>query len=178
VTFNEGVHHIDLWRFLLQQEIEEIFAFHAPSATYEDETSVLSARLSAGTLATAVNTFRTSPSSEIEIFGSEGRLSICLYRFDGLRLYACSEYPGSLTARIKGLSRTMIDLAAACPAMVRGGDFGDTFYQAWSHFIDSISSGEPPECSFADGRQAVLASLAAIQSFETGQPVAVAQDNL
>lgn len=177
VTFNESVHHIDLWRYLLKQEIEEVFAFHAPSATYEDETSVINARLSGGTLATAINTFQTSPSNEIEIFGSNGRLVICLYRFDGIRFYSCSEYPGSLSTRIKGIPQTMKLLAGAFPAMKRGGGFGETFYHAWNHFIDSILSDKPSDCSFDDGRQAVLTSLAAIQSFRTNQLVAVDGDN-
>jgi predicted dehydrogenase len=177
VTFNESVHHIDLWRHLLNQDIEEVFAFHAPSAIYEDETSIINARLSGGTLATAINTFQTSPSSEIEIFGSKGRLVICLYRFDGLRLYSCSEYPGSLSTRIKSIPRTMKQFAGAFPAVKRGGGFGETFFHAWNHFIDSIVSDKHPDCSFDDGRQAVLTSLAAIQSFRTNQVVAVAGDN-
>jgi predicted dehydrogenase len=177
VTFNESVHHIDLWRYLLRQEIEDIFAFHTPSATYEDETSVINARLSGGTLATAINTFQTSPTSELEIYGSRGRLALCLYRFDGLRFYSSSEYPGSFSTRMKAIPKAMTQLAGACPAMKRGGGFGETFYHAWSHFIDSIIADKHPDCSFDDGRQAVLASLAAIQSFQTNQLVAVAGDN-
>ena len=177
VTFNESVHHLDLWRHLLKQEIEEVFAFHAPSAKYEDETSIINARLSGGTLATAVNTFRTSPSSEIEIFGSRGRLVLSLYRFDGLRFYGHAEYPGSLSVRLREISRSLRQLSGIVPTARRGGGFGETFYHAWDHFLDAVRSGGEPQPSFADGRQAVLASLAAIESFRSNRPVAVDKEN-
>ncbi len=177
VTFNESIHHIDLWRYLLKQEIKEVFAFHTSSAAYEDETSIVGARLSAGTLATVTNTFQTSPTSEIEILGAKGRLLVRLYQFDGLRFYSHDEYPGSLPVRIRGILQAFRQGADSLPALTRGGGFGETFYHAWNHFIDCVLSDKQPECSLDDGRQGVLVTLAAIQSFRTKQLVAVNGDN-
>ena len=73
VSFNEAVHHFDLWRYLTQSEIEQVSSFSRPSRYYEDETHVTNACLSNGALATGIFTFTTSPSSEVEIFGDKGR---------------------------------------------------------------------------------------------------------
>ena len=157
----------------MNQEVEDVFSFHNSSNTYEDETSVISARLSGGALATMTNTFKTSPTSEIEIFGSTGRLVIHLYQFDGLRFYPHYIYPGSLSTRIKAKIQTLKQFADALPSVNRGGGFGETFYHCWRHFINSVLDDKQPECSFYDGRQAVLTALAAIKSFSCDQMVSV-----
>jgi predicted dehydrogenase len=67
--------------------------------------------------------------------------------------------------------------ADSFPALKKGGGFGETFYQAWNHFIDCVLTDKQPECSLDDGRKGVLATLAATQSFRTKQMVAVNGDN-
>ena len=176
VTFNEGVHHIDLWRYLLGQEIEKVFAIHNPSPVYEDAVSVLTARLSGGVLATAINAFTTGPASELEIFGSGGRLLINLYRFDGVRFYTCNEYPGQIAVRLREISGALMRVPAALATSARRGLFGETFHRAWQGFLDSITEGSMPSCTFEDGRRAVLATLAAVRSLQTGAAVVVRED--
>jgi predicted dehydrogenase len=176
VTFNEGVHHIDLWRYLLGQEISEVFAVNTPSPVYEDAVSVLTARLSGGVLATAINAFTTGPASELEIFGSRGRLLVNLYRFDGVRFFASNEYPGQIAVRLREISGALMRVPAALSSPVRRGLFGETFHRAWQGFLDSITEGTTPLCTFEDGRRAVLATLAAVRSLQTGDAVVVRED--
>ncbi len=176
VTFNEGVHHIDLWRYLLGQEVSEVFAIHNPSPVYEDAVSVLTARLSGGVLATAINAFTTGPASELEIFGNGGRLVVNLYRFDGVRFYASDEYPGQIAVRLREISGALRRVPIALSSSVRQGLFGETFHRAWQGFLDSITEGNTPLCTFEDGRRAVLATLAAVRSLQTGAVVIVNQD--
>jgi predicted dehydrogenase len=51
VIINDGVHHFDLWRFLLGAEAVEIYAESARSQHFEDDTCSISARFDSGVLA-------------------------------------------------------------------------------------------------------------------------------
>lgn len=177
VSFNESVHHFDLWRFLLGSDVEEVFAFHRASDHYEDESSVIAARLEGGILASCFNTFKTSPASELEIVGAEGRLCINLYCFDGLRFFPSTVYPGSMAHRAKGIFDSLAQGAAAVSSLRRGGAFAETFYLAWDHFVRCIGDDEQPRCTFDDGRRAVLTALAVVESFNSGKMTRVAADN-
>jgi len=171
VTFNEGVHHFDLWRHLGGGGIEEVFAYSNPSSRYEDETSNVTARMSDGVLATAVLSLRTGPNSEVEIFGDLGRLCLSLYRFDGMEFHPHSTYPGNLAGRVKKTLSSLASLPQAIPIMRRGGDFQATFSGLWEHFADCILRDQPSDCTLEDGRSGIEAALAAIESFRSGRPV-------
>ena len=173
VSFNEGVHHFDLWRYLLQAEVEQVFSFSRPSAHYEDETHVTSARLSSGVLATGVFTFQSSPNSEVEIYGESGRLYLSCYRFDGLEFFPNVTYPGDLADRLTKAVFALRELPQAVPIMRRGGDFAVTFQGLWRHFIDCILQDEAPECTLDDGTRALCIALAAMESASSGQPVRI-----
>jgi predicted dehydrogenase len=173
VSFNEAVHHFDLWRYLIKSEVEQVFSFTRSSSYYEDETHVTSACLSNGALATGVFTFKTSPTSEVDIYGENGRLHLSLYRFDGFEFFVPDIYPGNITDRLKKSMRVMLQLPQALPIMRRGGDFAATFYGLWQHFIHCINRDETSECTLEDGKHALQVSLATIESTFSGQPVQI-----
>ena len=52
VFFEMGVHHFDLWRYILSEEVEEISA-HSRSGAGEDESATITARLESGALVSA-----------------------------------------------------------------------------------------------------------------------------
>jgi predicted dehydrogenase len=176
VTFNEGVHHFDLWRLLTGREVETVYSVGQSSASYEDETSVTAARLEGGIVASALLTFKTGPTSEIEIYGEEGRLCLSLYRFDGMAFFPHSEYPGAMVPRLKRAAASLMDLPRAIPALRRGGEFAGTFDGVWRHFMDSILRGAPSECTLEDGGRAVRVALAAVESSVSGLPVSLRLD--
>lgn len=66
--FEIGTHHIDLWRFLTDSEVETVYA-DSRSQLFEDQTSVVTARMSNGVLVSAAFCHRTSDSHDIEVFG-------------------------------------------------------------------------------------------------------------
>ena len=173
VTFNEAVHHLDLWRHLTGAGIEQVFSYGQPSRHYEEETSVITARMSNGILATGVFTLRSGPNSEVEIFGELGRLYLSLYRFDGLEYYPHSIYGGNLPDRLRKAVRTLIQLPEAIPILRRGGDFQATFHGLWRHFVDCIQHDQPSGCTPEDGRNTVQVALAAMESARSGRPVEV-----
>jgi len=177
VAFNEGVHHFDLWRYLLGMDVEQVFALSAPSDHYEDETSAVVARLEGGAVATATLALRTAPNSEVEIFGDSGRLQVSLYRFDGLRFFPSSGYPGSVPDRLRHGAASITALAGSLPVLRRGGDFCATFDGIWEHFVECIRHGTPSECTPEDGRRAVQIALAAVESARTGRAVQAGAGN-
>jgi len=178
IIFNEAVHHFDLWRYLLQSEVEQVFAYTRPSPYYEDETLVTNAFLSNGVLATGIFTLKTSPTSEVEIYGENGRLSLSLYRFDGFEFFSDTTYPGNIADRLKKSMFALFELPKTIPIMCRGGDFAATFHALWQHFIDCINRDKASECSLKDGKRALQISLAIIESVSSGQPVQIRIEDL
>ncbi len=173
VSFNEGVHHFDLWRYLAQSEVERVFSISLPSSFYEDETSAMTARLADGTLATGIFTFRSGPNSEVEIYGESGRLCLSLYRFDGSEFFPRWKYPGDIADRLRKTVAALIELPQAIPILRRGGDFAATFDGLWRHFIDCILQDNPSDCTLEDGKRAVQIALAVIESASSGLPVQI-----
>jgi predicted dehydrogenase len=171
VAFNEAVHHFDLWRYLLDCEVENVSSFNQPSVHYEDDNHVVSAKLSNGALATAFFTLTTSPNSEVEIFGTAGRLVISCYRFDGLQFFSHSTYPGDISDRLKKTLGTISSLPKAISTMRQGGDFQATFVGIWRHFFDCITNDRESECTLEDGKSALRIALATLESSSTGTPV-------
>jgi predicted dehydrogenase len=173
VSFNEGVHHFDLWRYFTHSEVEQVFSFSVPSEYYADETNAITARLSDGVLATGIFAFQTGPTSEVEIYGEEGRLCLSLYRFDGLEFFPRSGYPGDLGDRLRKAAGAVRDLPEAIPILRRGGDLQATFDGLWRHFVDCILHDLPSQCTLEDGKSSLRVALGAIESARSGAPVKV-----
>ncbi|MBN1568183.1 MAG: Gfo/Idh/MocA family oxidoreductase [Acidobacteria bacterium] len=173
VLFNDGVHHFDLWRFLLDAEVTEVFARTVASEHFDDDTSVVSARLDNGMLATGVFSFSSNDQSELEIFGEGGRLLLSLYRFDGLEFFANTSYPGSIKTRLRSAALTLREVPGALASIRSGGDFTASYDSVWRHFAECIRRDETPACMLEDGRKAIQVSLAAICSSRSGAAVKI-----
>jgi myo-inositol 2-dehydrogenase / D-chiro-inositol 1-dehydrogenase len=174
VLFEQAVHHFDLWRYLLQSEVEEVFAT-SRSERREDETAIVTARMANGVLAASVFSERTMACDELEIYGATGRLRIDCYRFDGLEYVSSSQAPGGIRSRIRKMANTLRDLPVGISKMGQGGDFIASYRAEWRHFIDCIQRDAQPECTLEDGRRALQVVLAVIESSSLGEPVRVAQ---
>ncbi len=173
VTFNDGVHHFDLWRYLLDTDIVQVHCDSIESAAFEDDTSTVSARLANGTLASAVFSFSTSANSEIEIFGERGSLLLSLYRFDGLEVVPYGSLPGSAATRIRNAVNSVRSLPGGLAALRRGGEFDATYVSMWRHFAGCILRGGTPACTLEDGRAAVATAAACVESARSGRTMAV-----
>jgi predicted dehydrogenase len=168
-----AIHHFDVWRFLLQDEVEEAFAV-SHGVEVDDEVAVVAARMASGALAAGSYAQGTGTGHEIEVFGSEGHLQISVYRFDGLRIFPISSRPGYLMTRLNGIGNTLRELPRAFFRRSPAGELGFSFQNEWRHFIDCIRRGTPVECSLIDGRCALEIALAAAESASNGQPVKIA----
>lgn len=172
VLLEMAMHHFDLWRYLLGEEIEEISA-HTRSGTWEDESATVTARLSSGALASATFAECTSQNNVIEVYGRTGSMTISFYRFDGLETAATSDIPGNLPARLKGIMQFGKDLPQAIATMRRGGEWRQSYVEEWRQFVASVRTGRSVDCGLEDGRRALAAALAAMESAATGRTVTV-----
>lgn len=172
VLLEMAVHQFDLWRYLLDEEVEEIHAY-SRSGVWEDEAATVTARLRGGALASVTLAECTTANNRIEICGRLGSLSLSFYRFDGLGISATSEIPGSIRSRITGLNKFATELPKAIAGLRRGGDWFQSYVEEWRHFADRIQTGLPVECGLEDGRRALACALAAMESAASGKSVSV-----
>lgn len=176
VLFELAVHHFDLWRFLLQSEVEEVSAA-TRCGQWEDEAATVTARMANGVLVTSVFAERTSESHELEIYGQAGRLKLSCYDFDGLECFSTAGFSGDVRNRLRRIASTFRELPRGLRSMGRGGDFIASYRAEWSHFIDAIRRNTPLESTLDDGLHALEVVLAAVTSASKGQPVIVATTN-
>lgn len=167
-----AVHHLDLWRFLLETEIEETFAV-SKSEQWDDESATIIARLGNGALATAVFSTVTSDAHALELYGRAGRLSISLLNFGGLDFSSVGGSRRAIRDALPGISRTVRTLPRRAIRARQGGDYVLSYANEWRHFIGAIQQGTSPECTLDDGRRALQAAFAAIESASRGGPVRV-----
>jgi predicted dehydrogenase len=169
-----AVHHLDLWRFLLGSEVDQVFAASRSEAS-DDQTATLTGWLRNGALAVSGFSQRAAEAHEIEIYGRKGRLFASPYRFDGFEVSEAATFPGDLASRARGLLRTVKALPGMISTMRQGGSFLESYRAEWQHFISCALDGIRAESAFDDGRRALELVFAAVESAQTGHPVDVSR---
>jgi len=172
VLHDLAVHHVDLWRFLLDSEVDEIFASTRAEAD-DDQTATLTARLRNGALALSSFSGCAAEAHEFAIYGHRGSVSASPYRADGFALVPASTFPGDLTSRVRGLLRSVRAAPGTIASALRGGAFRESYRSEWQHFAEAALTGMPAESTFDDGRRAIEIVLAAVDSIRTRRPVDV-----
>jgi predicted dehydrogenase len=167
VLFELGTHHFDLLRFLLTDEVEEVYASSLPP----DETATLAARTVGGAQIVSAFSEGTGENHEIEIYGERGWLRVACYRADGMERFSLRQYPGSLGTRAGQLKRTLRELPRLVGQLKRGGDYVTSYAGEWRHFADAILDDKPSESTLEDGRRALEIVLAAMEASGTGRAV-------
>lgn len=169
--FEIAVHHFDLWRYLLDTDIAEISA-HARRGEWPDETAAVMARLANGALASGVFSERSSDRNTLRIMGRDGSLALDLFRHDGFEFVPADEQPG-LGSRLRGSARAAAGIPRGLLLAGKGGDFLLSYQREWQAFLDAIAAQQAPASTLQDGYSAVRAVLAAIESADSGRPVAL-----
>ena len=172
--FDQAIHLFDLWRFLLDCEVEDVFAT-SRSGPWDDETATITARLTNGVLTTATCSERCGENNEVEIYGRRGRLHVSCYRFDGLAYSPQGSIPGNGRARFEALTRTFKELPGSLAQLRYGGDVLASYRDEWRHFVGAICEDGPVDCTLDDGRRALETVFAAMASASSGQAVRVAE---
>jgi myo-inositol 2-dehydrogenase/D-chiro-inositol 1-dehydrogenase len=167
-----GVHCYDLWRFLLREEIVEIYAVSGHEGS-DDEPAVVTARTESGILLNTTLSDFMPGRNEMEIFGDRQVLSISQYRFEGFEFTPRGTSSGDISNRLKRLSRFFRELPAGISQYRYGGDYTESFRAMWSHFIQAVQDDSPVSCTLEDGQRALEITLAALSSADSGQPVRI-----
>ncbi len=167
-----GIHHFDLWRFLLGSDVEEVFAI-THSSEWEDEIASVNGSMTDGVIVSSVFSERTNNNNEIEIHGRNGRLLISCYRFDGLEFQPILSVPSSISARAKKIINSLTVLPKAVSSIFNGGEFMSSYRAEWEHFIHTIRNDAEVQSSLYDGMLAVKVALAAVESASHHKPVKV-----
>lgn len=167
VLFELGTHHFDLLRFLIGDELEEVYA----SCARGDETAVLAASTMGGAQIVSAFSEGTGESHELEIYGGRGWLRVSCYRADGLERFSLRQYPGAVGVRAAKLKRTLLEVPRLVRQLKHGGDYVASYAGEWRHFADAITKGVPVESTLVDGRRALEIALAALTASESGRAV-------
>ena len=170
---DKAIHHLDLWRFLLGEEIEEVFAF-SRGGRGDDETVVLIARMHGGALASLQASDDTVTRNELAVNGNRGSILLDCYRSDGIEHVGMADLPGAPRTRLRRGLSSLRQVGSNLGEIRRGGAFDASYDAQWRAFARCVRGEEPPVCSLADGRHALRAALAAAHSASVGQPVRLA----
>ena len=173
VLVEQAIHHFDLWQFLLDTEVDAIYAEMKEPMTLNERAAVI-ATMANGVIASAMFTEGLKGANELEIYGQEGRLQVSVYDFDGLDVTLRSEYPGSMGTRIRRFKQSLLAFPGAVKRKRTGGDWVGSYRSEWQHFIDCIRKGRKPECGLQEGKRALQVGLAAMASLSQGGPIRIA----
>jgi len=174
VLFDLGIHHFDLWRFLMQCEVEELFAQRRHDGSGHEYVTV-SAAMANGVLVTSSFSHGMSDINEIEICGTKARLSLSCYRFDSLRVQPNDAPAGAMRSWLNGALGALRNAPHAAGQLLRGGDVIASYRDEWRHFSEAIRNNTPVQCNLEDGRSAVCVTMAAVESASRGRPVRLTQ---
>jgi predicted dehydrogenase len=170
-----AVHHMDLARFLLGANFDWIHAT-SRSGVREDETAVLSARMSNGVLVSGEFSERSPHEIEIVVSGKSGWLRVDCLKFDGLQFRTSREVPGQPSVRLRSLADFVRQLPAGLQTMRRGGDYRLSYAEEWKHFVECVRQRTRPSVTLEDGLRAVEAVSAAVESLKKCQRQPVRQE--
>jgi predicted dehydrogenase len=172
VLIELAVHHFDLWRYLLEEEVEEIVAT-SQAKSGEDTTATVTARMTSGVLVTSAFSEHAAEQHEIEIYGDRGRIRASIYRFDGFDLVPTGVYEGHPVRRLRRFIEALGGVPPAVRASRQGGVFLESFRSLWQYFVEAIHNDTAVAPDLEDGRRSLRVALAAVRSADSGQVVRV-----
>jgi predicted dehydrogenase len=165
--FELGVHHFDLIRFLLRDEVEEVSAASAKGG----ETATAMMLMSCGAQVVSAFSEGTGENHAVEVYGERGWLRLSCYRADGLERFGTAQYGGAPGVRLRELARGLLALPRMARQSRRGGVYVASFIEQWRHFVGAITRDSPVGCTLDDGRRALEIALAAWESSDTKRAV-------
>jgi myo-inositol 2-dehydrogenase / D-chiro-inositol 1-dehydrogenase len=157
-----GIHHLDLWRFLLDAEVEEVFAL----AQGDDESLAVSGRMENGVPTSSYFSHSTAQANEVEVYGEAGRLTVSPH--SAPRLLPVSTRPWTPQARLRDMAAAP-GLAQAVRTRREGGFYVGAFVAEWRQFADSVRTGAPVEVGLDSARRLLQVILAAAASTSAGR---------
>ncbi len=170
---DKGVHHFDLVRYLLGEEIA-LVAGASSGGRADDEVVAVSGRTTSGVSLAMLILDSTTLSNELTIYGEQASLYLDCYRSDGLELRGLREVPGAPRTRLRRMASSLGQLGSNVGELRQGGVFDASYLAEWRHFADAVRHDLEPECRLEDGRRALQVALAAAEAAALGRSVEVA----
>ncbi len=167
-----GVHHYDLWAHLLDSQVLEVNAF-SRSLQMHDQSTVVSARMTCGTLATTSVSLCAADQYEVEVLGSRARAGASLFHFDGLEVSGAGQAANQGARRIRQLLRGVQELPYALRARRVGGTFRYAFRELWRHLAEAVNRDRLPEPGLRAGLESLAVAIASSQASLTGGTIRV-----
>jgi predicted dehydrogenase len=167
-TFMElAVHHLDLVRFLLDDELRDLVAL-SRHERWEDACAVVAGSTANGVLVSGEFSEQAPHEVTVTLCGDRGILHVDCLRFDGLSWWGRDDRPGAPGVRMRGLFRSLGELPTGLRTLRRGGDYQLSFEGCWRDFLEAVRRGGPPAVTLQDGRRAAAVAAALVASRETG----------
>jgi predicted dehydrogenase len=166
-----GVHHLDLWGLLLEEEVEEVWCEMPESQT----EAVLTARTRGGVRISAAFSAASAFHGIVDVYGSRARASASIYRFDPVQPTSERATGGEVGERLRRLFVALGALPAALTTRRRGGVYLAGLELQWRSFLASIRGDEATTCTFEEATQATRVLLAALASAAERRAVPVAE---
>jgi myo-inositol 2-dehydrogenase/D-chiro-inositol 1-dehydrogenase len=164
-----AAHHFDLWRMLLGDEIDVVFA-SSESGSADDETAVVCARTVSGIAISFLVSQRSTNLNECAVYGTRATLRLSLYRFDGLEVHRTTDFAGDPFLRARRFLGSLRSLRA------RDG-YLRSYEHEWRRFAAAVASGRP-EPDVEDGLRNVEIINAVLESASTGAPARVREERV
>lgn len=159
--FDMTIHDFDMARFLIQDEVEEIYAVAGNLVDPEIgrlgdvDTAVITLRFRSGVIGTIDNSRQAAYGYDqrVEILGSKGSIS------------TSNMFPNQATIS------TGSEIRRDLPLNFFMDRYNESFQRELRSFVQSLVDDIPTEVSGYDGRVPVVMGMAAKRSFEEGRPV-------
>jgi predicted dehydrogenase len=167
-----GSHHVDLVRFIFDDEVREVFA-DVWSRRGEDDCAALRLRLDGGLIVQSFFSTGAVEEDRLEIYGDEGKLSLDRYLSPDVRV---SE-PTLGSARLKRLGRALGGLRQSPYLLekLRAPAREPSFTKALCAFVAAALEGDrEAKPDIEDGYRSLSVVVAAEESARTRRAVAVA----
>ncbi len=169
VLLDLGSHHVDLARWLFQEEVVELHA-EVRSRRSEDDTAALQLRLASGLHIQSFFAYGTVDEERFEVYGESGRLVVDRRR----NQRALIEPPGE--GRLRRGGRTARDSARIGYMLEKRRAPGrePSHRAALRRFVAAAREGVPAKPDLRDGRACAAVLDAADRSVRSGRPERVA----
>ena len=168
VLLDLASHHIDITRYLFEQEVAEVWAT-ARSIRTEHDTVSLHLRLQDGLLVQSFFSMTAAEEDRFEIYGDRGRILVDRYRGGAPEFSPASRAAAGVDRFARGLS-----LLGRVPGQVRNAlrpAREESYRSALCCFIEAVRAGKPAAIHLDDGMRSLAAVLAAEESVRRGVAV-------
>jgi len=170
VLLDLASHHIDLVRFLFQQDVRMVYA-DIESRCTEQDTAMLHLRLADGLQVQSYFSLCAVDEDRFEIYGQAGKLTVDRYRSLDVEVAAAGKTPSRLHGVTQGL-RSLRSVPYLFKKL-RSLWHEPSYRESLSRFVSSVRGHEKASPDLLDGYRSLEVISAAEESARTGRSVSL-----